>query len=135
MLYISELFPYILINTVTIHHIIILRHGNAAALVYFFHDMRIEIWSHDDILLLHLFKILHGILEVALVEVMFNQLGKDVAQSDGFFNSLGVNELVTDLHGRCAVVAVERFSGLNEFLDDADSLSHEGQFHFFALAG
>ena len=97
--------------------------------------MRIEIWSHDDILLLHFFEILHGILEVVLVEVVLDQLGKDVAQSDGFFNSLGVNELVTDLHGRCAVVAVERFSGLNEFLDDADSLSHEGQFHFFAVAG
>ena len=72
MLYLSELFPYILINTVTIHHIIILRHGNSTAFIYFFHDMGIEIWSHDDILLLHLFKILHGILEVALVEVMFN---------------------------------------------------------------
>jgi hypothetical protein len=74
-------------------------------------------------------------LEVVLLEVMLNQLGKHIAQSNGFFNSLGVNELITDLHGRCAVVAVERFSGLNEFLYDTNSLSHEGQFHFFTVAG
>ena len=130
---VSELFSNILIDAV----IVVLLRGcglDSNFFVNIIHDLRVQVWRHDDVLLFHLFKILVCVLEAVLVVIVLNELGKYVAESDGFLHSRSVDERVANSHGCCAVVAVESLSGLDKLLDDGYPLLHRGQLHFFAVS-
>jgi len=64
-----------------------IRHRHAHASVDLFDHRRVQIRRDDDPFLLHLFKVAIRSLHILLlVESVFNQLRKHVAQSDGFFH-------------------------------------------------
>jgi len=73
-------------------------------------------------------------LDIVLLEIVLNELGKDIAESDGFLRSMTIDKLVANLHGCFAIVAVKRLSGLDKLLDDSYPLSHRVQLHFFAVS-
>jgi hypothetical protein len=131
----SEFFSYILINTI-VNFCCSDRHCNSYTLVDFFYNLLIQIWGDDDLLCLHFLKILVSVLVVILVVVMFDQLSEYITKSNGFLYPRSVNQAVTNLHCCGCIVAgrSKSLSCLNELLDDADSLSHHRELHFFVFS-
>lgn len=107
---------------------------NSTFFVNIIHNLRVEIWGNCDVFLFHLVKVLVGFLEAVLLEVVLDQLSEDISESDCLLNTWSVNQLVTDLHCCSAIVAIERFSCLNEPLNDTNSLFHLSKFHVLALS-
>jgi len=73
-------------------------------------------------------------LDVVLLEIVLNELGKNITESDGFLRSIAIDKLVANYHGCFCIVAVKSLSGLDKLLDDGYPLLHRGQLHFFAVS-
>ena len=123
--------PDVLIDAIVLISLLFRRDLNAHVPVDIVHNLRVQVRSHNDRLLLHLLKVLVRLLVVLLVEVVLNELGKDVTESDSLIDSRRVDQLIAYLHGSLGVSSVQQFPCLDELLDGVDSLSHHGQLSLF----
>lgn len=64
---------------------------------------------------------------------MLDQLSENIAKTNGLFHSGLIDKLVADLHGGLAIITIQSFSRLNEFLNGSDPLAHHTEFDLLAI--